>query len=182
MHALPSLQTQPHLEATPCTLLTGPQPTARHSHPQYIQPWSAVFPIYPFFSAPVSFPLSHSPFLSSPSVFPSPLAPGWCWWNIRANGFQLFSLAQRGCSVRFGPGVHFSASDVRDTERGGNGGKEKGSVCLWGCGRQTDRRMEKERMHSKGLFFLCEGQWMVFERQAFDQAWTSNLGMSVGSS
>ena len=35
--------------------------------------------------------------------------------------------------MRFGPGVHFSASDVRDTEREGNGGKEKGSVCARVC-------------------------------------------------
>lgn len=63
--------------------------------------------------------------------------------------------------MRFGPGVHFSASDVREGAREsesegeskGNGEKEKGSV----------RERERERRHCQGLSLLSKGQSAVLK-------------------
>lgn len=85
--------------------------------------------------------------------------------------------------MRFGPGVHFSASDVREgaRERGRKRdrqraramererGRERVCVCVYLCECEREKERERERTHYQGLSFLSKGQSAVLKRRAFDQ-------------
>lgn len=65
--------------------------------------------------------------------------------------------------MRFGPGVHFSASDVRNTERERRywRGRKRKCGCVRVCVRTRWREKERDIWRARGLSFHTEGQLAV---------------------
>lgn len=137
----PSLETQPHLAATPCTVPTVPQPYSVALTPPTNAALVCRFPIHPFFfplPQSLSPSLSHSP-LSLLSLC-LPLSPRSWLVLVKYQGKRIpaFFLRLRGvvlCDLALGC---ISALLMWETQRGreGIGGKEKGKCVhahAWAC-------------------------------------------------